>query len=127
MALVLASRRTGVTRYLALGSSDFPHAAGLPRPRRGHPAASLTGRAGTASRARAEPPTAERRRRRRTPPAIDAGSIGLVGDRTASDAGPTGLGAVERHVHSASRTSRPSDVLAASVEAAQGLAAPSRA
>src|SRR5258706_8138479 len=33
VALVLASRRTGVTRYRALGSSDFPHAAGLPRRR----------------------------------------------------------------------------------------------
>jgi len=33
VALVLASRRTGVTRYLALGSSDFPHAGGLPRRR----------------------------------------------------------------------------------------------
>jgi hypothetical protein len=29
VALVLASRRTGVTRYLALWSSDFPHAAEL--------------------------------------------------------------------------------------------------
>src|SRR5215203_6877850 len=27
VALVLASRRTGVTRHPALGSSDFPHAA----------------------------------------------------------------------------------------------------
>jgi len=33
VALVLASRRTGVTRYLALWSSDFPHAVGLPRRR----------------------------------------------------------------------------------------------
>jgi len=30
VALVLASRRTGVTRYLALWSSDFPHAGRLP-------------------------------------------------------------------------------------------------
>ena len=30
VALVLASRRTGVTRYPALGSSDFPHARRLP-------------------------------------------------------------------------------------------------
>src|SRR6185312_1262182 len=30
VALVLALRRTGVTRYLALWSSDFPHAARLP-------------------------------------------------------------------------------------------------
>ena len=30
VALVLASRRTGVTRHPALGSSDFPHAARLP-------------------------------------------------------------------------------------------------
>jgi hypothetical protein len=34
VALVLASRRTGVTRYPALRSSDFPHAV-LGRPRRG--------------------------------------------------------------------------------------------
>ena len=33
VALVLASRRTGVTRYPALRSSDFPHADGLPRRR----------------------------------------------------------------------------------------------
>jgi len=30
VALVLASRRTGVTRYPALWSSDFPHVARLP-------------------------------------------------------------------------------------------------
>jgi hypothetical protein len=30
VALVLALRRTGVTRYLALWSSDFPHADRLP-------------------------------------------------------------------------------------------------
>src|SRR6188472_4047467 len=30
VALVLASRRTGVTRHPALGSSDFPHACRLP-------------------------------------------------------------------------------------------------
>ena len=33
VALVLASRRMGVTHYLALGSSDFPHAVELPRRR----------------------------------------------------------------------------------------------
>ena len=33
VALVLALRRTGVTRHPALGSSDFPHAAGSPRRR----------------------------------------------------------------------------------------------
>jgi hypothetical protein len=33
VALVLASRRAGVTRYRALWSSDFPHAVGLPRRR----------------------------------------------------------------------------------------------
>jgi len=33
VALVLASRRTGVARYPALWSSDFPHADGLPRRR----------------------------------------------------------------------------------------------
>src|SRR3954470_13943779 len=31
VALVLASRRTGVTRHPALGSSDFPHAAPVAR------------------------------------------------------------------------------------------------
>ena len=41
VALVLASRRTGVTRHPALGSSDFPHAARLTRPTRDRPAASL--------------------------------------------------------------------------------------
>jgi len=30
VALVLASRRVGVTHYPALGSSDFPHAGRLP-------------------------------------------------------------------------------------------------
>ena len=44
VALVLASRRTGVTRYLALGSSDFPHAAGLPRRRAAIRPPSLTRR-----------------------------------------------------------------------------------
>jgi len=33
VALVLASRRAGVTRYRALWSSDFPHAVGSPRRR----------------------------------------------------------------------------------------------
>ena len=43
VALVLASRRTGVTRYPALRSSDFPRAATRPKSSatRGHPAASL--------------------------------------------------------------------------------------
>ena len=43
VALVLASRRTGVTRYPALRSSDFPRAASRPRSSatRGHPAVSL--------------------------------------------------------------------------------------
>jgi hypothetical protein len=41
VALVLASRRTGVTRYPALRCSDFPHAAGCPTAR-DHPTASLT-------------------------------------------------------------------------------------
>ena len=43
VALVLASRRTGVTRYPALRSSDFPRAATRPRSgaTRGHPAVSL--------------------------------------------------------------------------------------
>ena len=45
VALVLASRRTGVTRHPALRSSDFPHAAtGRPAPTRDHPTASLTRR-----------------------------------------------------------------------------------
>jgi hypothetical protein len=43
VALVLASRRTGVARYPALWCSDFPHAAGCPTPR-DHPTASLTER-----------------------------------------------------------------------------------
>jgi hypothetical protein len=40
VALVLASRRTGVTRYPAPGSPDVPHAGGFP-PTRDRPAASL--------------------------------------------------------------------------------------
>jgi len=40
VALVLASRRTGVTRYPAPGSPDVPHAGGCP-PTRDRPAASL--------------------------------------------------------------------------------------
>jgi hypothetical protein len=45
VALVLASRRAGVTRHPALGSSDFPHAGpGRPGPTRDHPTASLTPR-----------------------------------------------------------------------------------
>ena len=45
MALVLASRRTGVTRYLAPWSSDFPRALpGLPGTTRDRPADSLTWR-----------------------------------------------------------------------------------
>src|SRR6185295_11885162 len=45
VALVLASRRTGVTRHPALRSSDFPHAARrvAPPATRDHPIASLTG------------------------------------------------------------------------------------
>src|SRR5829696_2925654 len=39
VALVLASRRTGVTRHPALRSSDFPHATEAARD---HPATSLT-------------------------------------------------------------------------------------
>ena len=43
VALVLASRRTGVTRHPALRSSDFPHApTGRPDRPRDHPTASLT-------------------------------------------------------------------------------------
>jgi len=44
VALVLVSRRTGVTRHPALWSSDFPHAVHgvAPDVARGHPAASLT-------------------------------------------------------------------------------------
>ena len=42
VALVRASRRTGVTRYPASGSSDFPRVCGVaPPPIRDHPAASL--------------------------------------------------------------------------------------
>ena len=46
VALVLASRRAGVTRHPALRSSDFPHAADevAPVATRDHPTASLTGR-----------------------------------------------------------------------------------
>src|SRR6478735_4013018 len=46
VALVLASRRAGVTRHPALRSSDFPHAARrvAPSPTRSHPTASLTDR-----------------------------------------------------------------------------------
>ena len=46
VALVLASRRTGVTRYPALRSSDFPRALHgvAPDVARGHPTASLTAR-----------------------------------------------------------------------------------
>src|SRR4051794_40217336 len=45
VALVLVSRRTGVTRHPALRSSDFPHAVHgvAPDVARGHPTASLTG------------------------------------------------------------------------------------
>ena len=43
VALVLASRRMGVTHYPALGSSDFPHLVQVALGRRGHPAVSLTG------------------------------------------------------------------------------------
>jgi len=43
VALVLALRRTGVTRYPALRSSDFPHAARVAPPARDHPTASLAG------------------------------------------------------------------------------------
>src|SRR6187200_2433121 len=44
VALVLASRRAGVTRHPALRSSDYPHAARrvAPSPTRSHPTASLT-------------------------------------------------------------------------------------
>src|SRR4051794_21262086 len=42
VALVLASRRTGVTRYPALRSSDFPHAGRASPATRDHPTASLT-------------------------------------------------------------------------------------
>ena len=44
VALVLASRRAGVTRHPALRSSDFPHAIGRVAPpmTRDHPTASLT-------------------------------------------------------------------------------------
>jgi len=42
VALVLASRRTGVTRYPAPESPDVPHAAGRPTAR-DRPVASLTG------------------------------------------------------------------------------------
>ena len=42
VALVLASRRTGVTRYPALGSSDFPRTVTTEvATARGHPIASL--------------------------------------------------------------------------------------
>src|SRR5687767_9229380 len=44
VALVLVSRRTGVTRHPALGSSDFPHDTRriAPKVPRDHPTASLT-------------------------------------------------------------------------------------
>ena len=42
VALVLASRRTGVTRYLALVELGLSSARPVARPSRGHPAASLT-------------------------------------------------------------------------------------
>src|SRR5215210_3578268 len=44
VALVLVSRRTGVTRHPALGSSDVPHAVNgvAPGRARGHPTTSLT-------------------------------------------------------------------------------------
>src|SRR5215213_6739926 len=44
VALVLALRRTGVTRYLALWSSDFPHADRLPDRRAAIRPPSLTSR-----------------------------------------------------------------------------------
>ena len=46
VALVLVSRRTGVTRHPALGSSDFPHGTHriAPAVPRDHPTASLTTR-----------------------------------------------------------------------------------
>src|SRR3954454_5353939 len=46
VALVLASRRAGVTRHPALRSSDFPHAARrvAPSTARSHPTVSLTAR-----------------------------------------------------------------------------------
>ncbi len=51
VALVLASRRAGVTRHPALRSSDFPHAARrvAPSSTRSHPTASLTVRCYTRS------------------------------------------------------------------------------
>jgi hypothetical protein len=41
VALVLVSRRTGVTRHPALWSSDFPHDGRVAPPPRDHPTASL--------------------------------------------------------------------------------------
>ena len=61
VALVLASRRTGVTRHPALGSSDFPHAARV-APHDARPSGRLAGRLSLRPRA-AEQPAGLRRDR----------------------------------------------------------------
>jgi hypothetical protein len=87
VALVLVSRRTGVTRHPALGSSDFPHETCriAPTVPRDHPTASLT----VDSTPKTDPNLRREHRRapRRSETAGIARPAGQLGRRT-TDAGP---------------------------------------
>ncbi len=105
VALVLASRRAGVTRHPALRSSDFPHAARrvAPSPTRSHPTASLTeamlparsrpetrGQVGIADEDRPDPPVPSMTRRpsRQSVVAVVAAVIAWVNRPSTSPIGP---------------------------------------
>ena len=108
VALVLASRRTGVTRYPALRSSDFPRAATRPRSdaTRGHPAASLAPRSLRAPRRTAEaarPPS-----RRASPISRTAGPRPTPGRRPGRGRSPRCTGRRRRGSRRAGRARRSS-------------------
>ena len=115
VALVLASRRTGVTRHPALGSSDFPHAGRLPgrratiRPPRWPAQCRRTGRGNrqgvTNSRV---VPLASRRRS----PVTGVERKGRVATEHGEDRGLLGVGGVVGAEHRRDRKLADPDVVA---------------